>query len=102
MRLSLSSPSTYRSLWMPRIKRRHRSFLRILGVGDQPAKFDMDEARLYAERHSIGQNANAKAKHAEELPEFPDVLTEPLSISELIMRQATLPGTERTSASAMH
>jgi len=65
--------------------------LRILGVGDQLAKLDMDEARLYAERHSIGQTANAKAKHAEELPEFPDVPTEPLSISELIMRQqATL------------
>lgn len=72
-------------------KEKAQILLRILGVGDQLAKFDMDEARLYAERHSIGQNANAKAKHAEELPEFPDVPTEPLSISELIMRQqATL------------
>lgn len=61
--------------------------LRILGVGDQLAKLDQAEARLYNERHSIGQTASAKAKHAEELPEFPDVPTEPLSISELIMRQ---------------
>ena len=61
--------------------------LRILGVGDELAKLDMDEARLYAERHSIGQTANAKAKHAEELPEFPDVPAEPLSISDLIHKQ---------------
>jgi len=65
--------------------------LRILGVGEQLTKLDLDESRIYNERHQIGQMATAKKKHAIELPEFPDVPSEPLSISELIMRQqATL------------
>jgi len=65
--------------------------LRILGVGDELAALETKEAQAYNERHSIGQIANAKKKHADELPEYPDVPAEPLSISELIMRQqATL------------
>lgn len=61
--------------------------LRILGIGDQLAQLEMDEKRLYNERHAIGQLADAKKKHAAELPEFPDTPTEPLSISELLQRQ---------------
>lgn len=65
--------------------------LKILGIGDQLRKLDSDEQRIYNERHQIGQIADAKKKHAEELPEHPDTPSEPLSIAELIARQqATL------------
>ena len=65
--------------------------LQILGIGDQLRALDSDEQRIYNERHQIGQIADAKKKHAEELPEHADAPAEPLSIAELIARQqATL------------
>ncbi len=66
--------------------------LRILGIGDQLVKLDQDEKRIYNERHQIGQIADAKKKHAEELPEFADAPPDPLSISELIQRQQDVLG----------
>ena len=70
-------------------KEKAQTLLRILGIGDQLSQLDLAETRIYNERHSIGQIADAKRKHAEELPEFADVPAEPLSISELIHRQQT-------------
>jgi len=61
--------------------------LRILGIGDQLAKLDLDEKRIYNERHAIGQIADSKAKHAAELPEYPDAPAELVSMSELIRQQ---------------
>ena len=71
-------------------KEKAQILLRILGVGDQLAALDLSETRAYNERHQIGQIATAKKKHAEELPEYPDVQTEPMSISELIARQQSV------------
>lgn len=71
-------------------KEKAQTLLRILGIGDQLAQLDLDEKRVYNERHAIGQIADAKAKHAQEMPEYPDAPHEPVSVSDLIRRQQTL------------
>lgn len=63
------------------------TLLRIIGVGDQLAKFERDETELYNRRHAIGQIADQKTKHAKEMTEYPDVPDQLISASELIKRQ---------------
>lgn len=60
------------------------ALLQALGIGDKLATLDRDEKRLYDERTAVGRIADAKAKHAQELPEYPDAPDEPLSVSELV------------------
>lgn len=61
--------------------------LRVAGIGDELAKLDADEKRIYAERLAIGRIADQKAKFAKELPFFADAPGEPVSPSELIKQQ---------------
>lgn len=61
--------------------------LRIVGIGDELAKLDADEKRMYSERLAIGRIADQKAKFARELPFFTDAPKEPVSPSELIKQQ---------------
>lgn len=61
--------------------------LKILGIGDQLAVLDLKEKRLEQERAGLYPIKIQKKGHADQLPEFPDVPSEPLSISELIARQ---------------
>ena len=63
------------------------TLLKIIGVGDRLYELDREEKRLYDERHFTGQIADQKRKYANELPEFPDAPSEPVSASELITRQ---------------
>lgn len=63
------------------------TLLRIIGVGDQLAKFERDETELYNRRHAIGQIADQKMKYAKEMTEYPDVPDQLISASELIKRQ---------------
>ena len=63
------------------------TLLRIIGVGDQLAKFERDETELYNRRHAIGQIADQKMKYAKEMTGYPDVPDQLISASELIKRQ---------------
>jgi hypothetical protein len=67
-----------------------QTLLKMLGIGEELARLDADEQRIYNERHAIGQIADAKKKHAAELPEYGDAPAEPVSVSELIQSQQAI------------
>lgn len=71
-------------------KEKAKQLLAILGIGNELADLDQQEQRIYNERHAIGQIADAKRKHAAELPEYADAPSEPVSVSELIQRQQSI------------
>lgn len=68
-------------------KEKADTLLKIIGVGDKLFELEREEKRLYDERRFTGQIADQKSKYADELPEFPDAPSEPVSASELIARQ---------------
>lgn len=68
-------------------KEKALTLLNILGIGDRLAELDRQENELYNRRHAIGQIADRKRKFAEELPNYPDAPSEPVSASELIRQQ---------------
>lgn len=68
-------------------KDKAQTLLKIIGVGDQLYELEQAESRLYNERRTIGQIAEAKEKHASELPYHGDAPDEPVSASELIAEQ---------------
>lgn len=61
--------------------------LKTIGVEDQLRKLDLDESTTFNRRREVGRIALQKQKYAEELPLYPDVPKEPISASELILRQ---------------
>lgn len=63
------------------------TLLQVIGVGDELYKLEDEEARLYNERHAIGQIADRKNKFADEMPQYPDVPEEPVSAFDLIRQQ---------------
>ena len=63
------------------------ALLQLLGIGPQLKQMELDEKKLYNERLAIGQIADSKKKHANELPEFPDAPAEPISAMDLIRAQ---------------
>lgn len=68
-------------------KEKANTLLRIIGVEDQLKKLDYDEATTFNRRRELGRIALQKQKYADELPLYPDVPKEPVSASELILRQ---------------
>ena len=68
-------------------KEKANVLLRIIGVEDQLKKLDYDESTTFNRRREVGRIALQKQKYAEELPLYPDVPKEPISASELILRQ---------------
>lgn len=68
-------------------KEKADTLLRIIGVGEQLAKFENEEQRLYNQRHAIGQIADQKKKYAAELPAWENIPAEPVTASELILQQ---------------
>lgn len=68
-------------------KEKANTLLRIIGVEDQLKKLDYDETTTFNRRREVGRIALQKQKYAEELPLYPDVPKEPISASELILRQ---------------
>ena len=63
------------------------TLLQVIGVGDRLYDLEQQEKELYNQRRTIGQIADQKKKHAVELPVYPDVPAEPISVSELIKEQ---------------
>lgn len=68
-------------------KEKADTLLRIIGIGDQLARLDAEESRLYAERLAVGRIADQKKKFADELPFYEGMPAEPISVSELIRQQ---------------
>lgn len=64
--------------------------LQIIGVGDRLFDLERRENELYQHRHTIGQIGDKKAKHASELPFYPDAPKELISATELIRRQQSI------------
>lgn len=68
-------------------KEKANVLLHIIGVEDQLKKLDYEEATTFNRRRELGRIALQKQKYADELPLYPDVPKEPISASELILRQ---------------
>lgn len=68
-------------------KDKAQTLLQIIGVGDQLAKLEMNEQKLYQERLYIGRTADQKDKFAKEMESYVGVPKEPVSASELIRQQ---------------
>ena len=68
-------------------KEKADTLLRIIGVGDKLAQMENEEQRLYNQRRTIGQIADQKKKFAAELPSWQNVPEQPVTASELILRQ---------------
>lgn len=68
-------------------KEKADTLLQIIGVGEQLVKMEQEEKRLYEQRHAIGQIADQKKKFAAEMPSWQGVPEQPVTASELILRQ---------------
>ena len=68
-------------------KEKAETLLKIIGVGDELREFDRKEQQLYQERLAVGRIADQKQKYAKELPFYPDVPEQPVSVSELLRQQ---------------
>lgn len=68
-------------------KEKAKTLLKIIGVGDQLAEIEKKEKDTYNERQAMGRIADQKQKYADEMPYFPNMPDDPVSMSELIMQQ---------------
>lgn len=68
-------------------KDKAQTLLQIIGVGDKLAELERQEESTYNQRRALGQVADQKSKYAEELPQYPDVPAEEISIAELLKSQ---------------
>lgn len=68
-------------------KEKADTLLQIIGVKDELERLRLQEQKLYNQRHAIGVVADQKEKFAREMPSYPDAPGEPVSASELILRQ---------------
>ena len=68
-------------------KEKATTLLKVIGVGDKLTQLDHEEAQLYQERLAIGRIADQKAKFAKEMPDYPGVPSEPVSVTALIQAQ---------------
>lgn len=71
-------------------KEKAQTLLQIIGVGEELAKLEADESRLYNERHGIGVIADKKKKFAMEMPFYENVPKEVITASELIQKQQAI------------
>ena len=63
------------------------TLLQVIGVGDQVHSLEVKEKEIYNRRHMIGQEADRKRKHADELPHYPAAPKDLISASQLIRQQ---------------
>ena len=63
------------------------TLLQVIGVGDQVHSLEVKEKEVYNRRHMIGQEADRKRKHADELPHYPAAPKDLISASQLIRQQ---------------
>lgn len=71
-------------------KEKANTLLKIIGVGDQLAKFELQENELYQERLTIGRIADQKKKYATEQIEYPEAPKDLVSPQELINQQQAI------------
>lgn len=64
-----------------------KALLQIIGVGDQLMEMDRKEEQLYNQRKEVGRIADRKKKAAEEMPFYPNMPAEPVSVSDLLKEQ---------------
>lgn len=64
-----------------------KALLQIIGVGDKLTVLDRKEEQLYNQRKEVGRIADRKKKAAEEMPFYPNMPAEPVSISDLLKEQ---------------
>lgn len=68
-------------------KEKAQTLLKIIGVGDKLRELEDEENSLYNQRLVLGRMADQKAKFALEMAEYPNVPTELISVTELLMQQ---------------
>lgn len=68
-------------------KEKADTLLKIIGVGDKLYELENKEQQLYNQRRAVGQIADQKEKYAKEMVVYPDMPKEPVSASELILKQ---------------
>lgn len=68
-------------------KEKANTLLQIIGVGEQLAKFTLEENQIYSDRLYKGQEADRKKKFAEEQTYYPDAPKELVSAADLIDQQ---------------
>ncbi|MBN1518162.1 AAA family ATPase [Candidatus Sumerlaeota bacterium] len=68
-------------------KEKANTLLQVIGVGEELARLELEEKRIYDERHAFGRIADQKRKFANELPHYDDAPETPVSARELIERQ---------------
>ena len=66
------------------------TLLKIIGVGDRLAELDTELKRLCDERLAVGQMQRRKQGAADDMPEFPDAPSEPVSAAELVRQQQAI------------
>lgn len=66
------------------------TLLKIVGVGDDLARIDTEIKRLCDQRLAVGQMQRQKQGAADELPEYPDAPSEPVSAAELVQQQQAI------------
>ncbi len=71
-------------------KDKAKTVLQIVGVGEKLYELEEAEARLYSERHSVGQIRDQKQAAADEMLSYPDAPAEAVSASELIQQQQSI------------
>lgn len=64
-----------------------KALLQIIGVGDKLTVLDRKEEQLYNQRQEVGRIADRKKKAAEEMPFYPNMPAEPVSVSDLLKEQ---------------
>lgn len=71
-------------------KDKAETLLQIIGVRDQLIQLDAQEQKLYHERWAVGQQADRKKKHAQEMRFHPDAPDTYISAGDLIRRQQAI------------
>ena len=71
-------------------KEKADTLLQILGIGPQLKQLDDEISRAYAQRTAVGQMRDQKQAYADELPEYPNVPEEEISVQELLTRHGDI------------
>ena len=68
-------------------KEKATALLKVIGVEEKLVQLDRQESELYNDRLAIGRIADQKAKFAKEMPDYPNMPAEPVSVTALIQAQ---------------
>lgn len=71
-------------------QKKAETLLQIIGVGPELRTLEEQISQTYQQRLLLGREAEQKKGYAEEMPFYPDVPKEPVSISELIGQQQAI------------